>query len=395
MNKQKKKAKVTLISLLPYIVGGVIGLLIVFIRRHFYETEAAASGASFALDTFALLAIFLSIALGYILHIVLHETGHLIAGYFSGYKFVSFSVGSIIIIKQNGTLKIKRFTIDGAAGQCLMSPPEPIDHTYPFTLYYLGGGLMNLMTSGLLFTLYLFLRDVFPYAGYIFIPAFGVGLIIGFMNLLPLKIGGLATDGHIVASLKRNEQDWQAHWLLLTANERITSGERVKNLPTEWFNFSESYDFNDVILANLATMGVSRFIDAHDFCAAKKLAVEILDRGDKLIGLLKNETRCDLLFLEIVGEPSQERKDEIERLFTPALEKYIKASKTHLSKHRLMYAYAKLVLFDDEKAKQTLAVFNKVCLVYPYTGDRESEQELISIIDNLAVERCNERDITA
>jgi len=386
MDKKRKKAKITFKSLIPYIVGVVIGLFIVIIGGFFSGTEETAGDGSLAADMLVLLTIVLSIVMGFILHVILHEAGHLIAGYLSGYKFVSFSVGSFIIIRQNGKLKMKRFAIAGAGGQCLMSPPEPIDNTYPFILYYLGGGLMNLLASGIFLSLYFLLRDTFSYAGEISIPAFALGVLTGLMNLLPLKINGLVTDGHNAVSLGKNEQARQVHWLLLTANARITSGERAKNLPEEWFDFSENYDFNDAIMANIATMGLSRLIDAHDFCAAKKLAEEILDKGDKLIELLKNEARCELLFLEIIEEPSQERTDKIEKLFTPELEKYIKASKTHLSKYRLMYAYEKLVLHDDEKSKKTLAAFNKICLVYPHTGDCESEKELVSIIDNLAAE---------
>jgi len=240
--------------------------------------------------------------------------------------------------------------------------------------------LMNFIASGIGLALYFLSRDVFLYAAGVFIPFFCIGILFGLTNLLPLKISSLVTDGHIVVSLSKSEQARRAHWLLLTANARKTSGERAKNLPEEWFDFSEDYDFNDAILANVATMGLARLIDAHDFCAAKKLAEKILDKGDKLIGILNNETRCELLFLEIMREPSQERKDEIERLFTPKLKEYIKASKTQLSKHRLMYAYEKLVLLDDEKAEKTLAVFNKICLVYPYAGDCESERELIDMI---------------
>jgi hypothetical protein len=323
----------------------------------------------------------------------LHEAGHLIAGLLSGYKFVSFSVGSFMFIKENGQLKLKRFAIAGAGGQCLMSPPEPVDNTYPFAWYHLGGGLMNLVASGIFLALYFLLRGIFPYAGDVFIPAFGLGVVLAVSNLLPLKIGGLAVDGHSVVSLKKSGQTRQAHWLLLTINARITSGERAKNLPEEWFDFPENYNFNDPIMGNIATMGLGRLIDAHDFCEAKKLAEKILDKGDKLIELLKNETRCELLFLEIISEHSPERKDKTEQLFTPELEKYIKASKTQLSKHRLIYAYEKLVLFDDKKAEKTLAFIHKICTADPYTGDCEGEKELVSIIDSLAIEQEHSKDL--
>ena len=376
MNRNKKNVKNILKIILPFIIGALLGFIIVLVSGRFSGTEASAVSTPFI--------IFVSVVLGFILHIVLHEAGHLIAGLLSGYKFVSFSVGSLMIIKQNGKMKFKRFAIAGAGGQCLMSPPEPIGYAYPFTFYYLGGGLANLLTSGVFIAHYLLINDIFIYAGNIFIPIVALGILTCLMNLLPLKISGLATDGHNVVSLIKNKRARQAHWILLTINARIASGGKAKDLPEEWFDFSGDYDFSNAILANIATMGLARLIDIHDFCAAKKLAEKILEKGGKLIELLKNETRCELLFLVIIHQPSQGRADEIERLFTPELEKYIKASKTQLSKHRLMYAYNKLVLYDIDKSEKALAAFNKICLTYPYTGDRESEKELIGIIDSLA-----------
>lgn len=389
INNKKKKARSTLKSKLPYIIGVVIGLIIGliigFISASNTEKDINGDSSSLFLEMLPILLMIVSSWFGIILHIILHETGHLICGFLSGYKFVSFSVGNIMLIKENGKLKTKKFGIPGAGGQCLMSPPEPINNTYPFAMYYLGGSLMNFVITSLFLTLFLFLKNAFPYAGVVFISIAIIGVLLGLLNILPIKSSGLATDGYNIVSLKKSEQTRRANWLLLTMNARISSGERAKNLPAEWFEFPENYNFNDAISANVAAMGLSCLIDRHDFIAAKELAEKILINGEHLIELLKNEVRCECLFLEIIGEHCQERQDNIERIFTPELEKYIKASKTQLSKHRLMYAYEKLVSFNDDKAKNVLTIFNKICNVYPYAGDRESEWELIGIIDDLNV----------
>ena len=394
MDKKKKKTKVSFKSILSYAVGAIIGIAFLFISRRNTGAEAAEGFSLSGMELpITLLLILAALFLGIVLHIILHETGHLIAGLLSGYKFISFSIGSIMIIKNNDRLRIKRFAIAGV-GQCLMLPPESTNNTYPFTMSYLCGGLMNFIAGGIFFALFLFLKDIFLYAGEIFIPLAGMGPLFGLLNILPLKIGGLVTDGHNIVSLKKSEKARHAHWLLASAANRISSGERAKNLPEKWFEFSENYDFNDAILANVATMGLARLIDRHDFTKARMLAERILNKGNKLIEVLKNETRCELLFLEILRATSQESKSEIKRLFTPELEKYIKASKTQLSKHRLIYAYEKLVLLNDEKAGKTLAIFNRACLAYPYTGDCESEKELIGIINDLAVEHKKKLNVT-
>ena len=380
---KKKKPKISLKSLLPYAFGVVLGLVIANINGHNAGAEAAAEGSSLGMELLALLPGLASLVIGLILHIILHEAGHLAAGLLSGYKFTSFRVGNIMISRQDGKLKLGKFSIVGAGGQCLMSPPQPTNNTYPFALYYLGGGLMNFIASGIFIAVFLLTKDTFLYSGDIFITLAVVGVFLGLINILPLKFSGIVTDGHNFISLAKSEKTRQANWLLLTANACISSGERAKNLPEEWFVFPEDYDFNDTLSANIATMGLARLIDCHKFDEAKIFAETILSKGDKLIELLKNEIRCELLFLEIICE---KRPDEIERLFTTELKKYIMASKTHLSKHRLMYAYEKLVSQNDENAKKSLVIFNKICLAYPFSGERESEKELIGIIEGLAGE---------
>ena len=84
------------------------------------------------------------------LHIIIHEGGHLVCGLLSGYKFVSFRVGSLMLMKSNGKYMIKKFHIPGTGGQCLMSPPDMKDGKIPLVLYNLGGSFINIIL-GVLF----------------------------------------------------------------------------------------------------------------------------------------------------------------------------------------------------------------------------------------------------
>ena len=328
-------------------------------------------------------ATYLGVFLGIFIHILVHEAGHLVCGFLSGYRFVSFSFASFVLVKSDGKLKLKRFGIAGAGGQCLMSPPKMVDGNFPVVWYNLGGGVFNFLLSGMFIALFILLRGTLPYAGDFFLTSAVAGVLLGSYNLLPLKLGGLATDGHNLRSLMRSEKARRAFWLLLTSNARMALGERSGDLPAEWFDFAEDYDFNGSVSGNVAAMGVSRHIDRHEFAEARVLAERILSEGGKLIEVLKNEVRCELLFLSIIGEPSGAGIDAVAWLYTPQLKKYIEQSKTHLSKRRLMYAYEKLVRRDGVKAAQALEAFEKVCAVYPYAGDIEGERELLGVVDKV------------
>ena len=152
-------------------------------------------------------------------------------------------------------------------------------------------------------------------------------------------------------------------------------------MPTEWFDLPDN--FNDSVSMASALIKCNVLLDKHDFEAAKMLAKRILTEADNIIEVYKNELRCELLFLEIIGE---RRPDEIENLYTDDLKKYIQASRSQLSKNRLAYAYQKLVARNETETKKELVRFNKVCLTTPHKGELELERELIGIIDDCAIQ---------
>ena len=110
----------------------------------------AAGGYFFmwALDPYGMTVLLPSLAcliLSFWLQAILHEGGHLVCGLLSGYRFLSFRVGSFTLLRQNGRLVLRRFYLPGTGGQCLLEPPDGDE--VPFRLYNLGGGLANLLSA--------------------------------------------------------------------------------------------------------------------------------------------------------------------------------------------------------------------------------------------------------
>lgn len=148
------------------------------------------------------LALFL---VAYYLHLIIHEAGHFVAGLISGYGFSSFRVGSIMFIKENGQIKIKKHSVAGTAGQCLMVPPKMVDGKFPVIFYNLGGALLNLLFA----VIFVLLANIFDRSslGYAFSVLMALaGLITAITNGIPLKLGMINNDGSNARELYKNEE---------------------------------------------------------------------------------------------------------------------------------------------------------------------------------------------
>lgn len=128
------------------------------------------------------------------LQVLLHEGGHLVCGLATGYRFVSFRIFNLTFIRKDGKLCIKRFSLAGTGGQCLLTPPERPLEDIPTTLYNLGGVLANLLTAILAF-LPLLTVDGLPYLLKFFLLMLSlIGILLAGMNGIPMKMGGIGND---------------------------------------------------------------------------------------------------------------------------------------------------------------------------------------------------------
>ena len=315
------------------------------------------------------------------LHILVHEAGHLAMGLLCGYRFVSFRVFNFTIVRDKGKLVRKKFKLVGTVGQCLMSPPEYAGGSFPFVLYNLGGPAMNFVFCGIFFAAFLLASNAASPASAIFMIMAIFGAFMGLFNIIPQKIGGVANDGYNAFVLGRNETARRAFWLQLRVNAMVTQGVRYRDLPEEWFRVPDPGSWNDPISV-IASLGrYSYLLDRMELKEAGDLAGKLLHSANNMLGLHKNELRCELLFHELIGGC---RKAEVERLHTAELKKYIKATSPYLSRQRLLYAYARLFLDDPAAAGAARRRFEDACSHTPFSGEIPGERDLLALVDDIA-----------
>lgn len=356
------------------IVGGFMGY---FSMKYLDEIYSAQNDVGVTLIITGLLILCLYFILYF--HIIIHEGGHFLFGKLTGYQFVSFRIGSFMLIKVNGKLKRKKYNIVGTGGQCLMIPPENEGYDFPYILYNLGGSLANILFGVFSLALYI----AFPTNDYISIALIllaGIGISYGLINGIPMQIGGISNDGHNIWSLRKDKEARRAFYLQIYINGTMSKGTRLADMPSSWFQLSEDADLTNPLIVAIGVFRCNYLHDKKEFEKAKEYSLYLLEHAKGLLEVYKNELRCELLFYEIIGLC---RKEEINRIYTKELQKYIKATSSYVSRKRLLYSYELLVNKDKGEAQNQLLAFEKAAKTYPYTAEIEGERELIDIVRSL------------
>lgn len=371
--KKKKNYGDIAAKIIMLLTGAVCGIFIIF-TMNFFGTLVKGPAAFLLMFAEAMIIMYIAS----FVQTIIHESGHLIFGLITGYKFVSFRIGHFMFIKEKGRLKIKLYNVVGTAGQCLMMPPQ-WNEKIPYRLYNLGGCIMNAATA------------LFALAAYFAAGAEGffalcmamlavMGLSMALTNGIPMRVGGISNDGMNAALLGKKENTLRAFWLQLYVNGLIAKGERYRNMPREWFRLPEGEELSDPICCAMGVMLYNFCFDMHEFDEAEQ-TINYMLNAPGLLDVEKNELLCELLFLRVLrGAP----KEEIDSLLTPKLDKYIKATANYVSRRRLAYAYQLLYLKNYSTAQKCFEVFERTAATYPYSAETENEREIIEIVKQKA-----------
>ena len=229
--KKKKKWQAVLAMASMMLAGAVCGY---FMAGWFVDGIENSATYDTGSKIISLLIMFLEMCLALFLDIIIHESGHLVFGLLTGYRYSSFRIGSLMLIKEDGKMKWKKLSLAGTGGQCLMVPPAMQDGKIPYVLYNLGGSIFNVVFGGLFLGIYLVMPDV-QYVSLFFLMTAVMGFASALMNGIPLQMGAVNNDGYNAISLGKDKEALYSFWIQMKANEQIARGVRVKDMPDEWF----------------------------------------------------------------------------------------------------------------------------------------------------------------
>ena len=350
-------------------IGGVCGLCILRFMDMTANTDAGAGA-----ELFLYAALILAMYAGLLLQIILHEAGHLIFGLLSGYRFSSFRILNLMLLREDGKLRCKRFSLAGTGGQCLMAPPTPdADGNFPFVLYNLGGSLMNLLTA-LVFLL--LARCVWqqPLASTLLLILCVIGFAFALLNGLPLRLSAVDNDGRNILSIRESIDARRAFWLQLAVNEQTARGVALQDMPDAWFSLPSAEGMKNSMCATIAVFAANRLLAQNQLTEADALMARLLAGSNAIVGLHRWLLLCDRITCEALGE---NRTEVIQRLATKDLQKFMKSMKTFPSVLRTQYILALRHERNAAKAAKLQQQFEKIAKSYPYPADLAVDRALM------------------
>ncbi len=310
-----------------------------------------------------------------ILHTTIHESGHLVFGLISGYKFSSFRIMSFVWVRINGKIRFKRYKIAGTGGQCLMIPPEINDGDFPVMLYNYGGVIFNLVFSAAAFVIDYCIDGQATLFGIIFVA---YGVFIALANGIPITTNLVSNDGSNALKLSKSRHARKSLWFDLMINAKQVEGMRLKDMPAEWFYMPSDEELKNGMIASRGVAYCSLLVDLHRFEEAEVEITRLLALDSGIAGIHKKLLICDLIYLRLILDM---RFEMISELFTKDQERFMNSMKRSISILRVRYTYALLGERNSENGEKYKKQFEKIAKIYPFAGDLECERELMSIAD--------------
>ena len=304
------------------------------------------------------------------IQIIIHEAGHLVFGLATGYEFLSFRVASFMWVRTDGGMKLRRLSIAGTGGQCLLAPPDMKDGKIPYVLYNLGGSLMNLISAALFAVLSLFCRGLpYPETAFLLLAVIGIGFAL--TNGIPLRMGTIDNDGRNVLSLGKSPAALRSFWVQMKVNEMQTRGVRIKDMPPEWFRLPEDGELGNSMVAVEAVLYANRLMDERLFDEAAALIDRLGSMDTGIVGVHMGLLRCDRIYCGLL------KGEDVSHMRTKEQLRFEKQMKNYLSVVRTEYARLLLEEKDGAKAEKLRLNFERLAKSFPFESEAESERELM------------------
>jgi len=292
--------------------------------------------------------------LSVIIYSVIHESGHVIFGWATGYKLDAFALFGYVFINSDNRYILKRVKIPGTAGANMMHyAKDKTSASAPYMLYVLGGVLTTGVATIISAISMKFINNVYVEI-FLYTMVF-VGLVFTVYNAIPTKVKGIYNDGMIVKLFKKDDRSQEifnkAQDISLISLREFS----IKDAPEELFEISESY--KSAPFANELRVNRSEYLMYNERYREAELELEDviqnLDESDKN---LKDIATCFLLLEYLINNAD---KEKIERVYQDNKKDIESLARYNLTAKYISIAY-KLKIEEDWNIDKEVLEFYKL-----------------------------------
>jgi len=307
---------------------------------------------------------------------IIHELGHLVFGVLSGYHFLSYRIGNLMLVKKNGKFYIKKMSLVGTGGQCIMIPPDLCEGKFRWLLPTLGGIIFNLLISIICFILLFIVNNLYIRQALVIMILIGIFMII--INGVPISLE-INNDGYNALLLRKNQKAQYAFWLQLKINEQIFLGKKLKDMPNEWFFLDDKVSDNPII-NTINVFNCNRLIEMMKFQEAYNEMDKLLSGDYNIVLVYQYLMTLECIYCELIGYGNNRYLD---KYFDKDLQRFISRMKNFPTVLRVQYSYALLFEKNSVKADEIKNKFEKIALKYPYSSDIITERSLMDYVNTI------------
>lgn len=308
-------------------------------------------------------------------HIFIHEIGHGIFGYLTGYKLLFFRIGRTTIVMEKGKWIKKKMSIPGTLGQCMMEPPMADGDKFPFILYNIGGSILNYFLALVAIVISLNPQNISKEAYIIVIVFAFMGIFVGTMNILPFRIGYISNDGYNAYIMAKFPPARLAYLELMKCHDEIQRGKRLADIKLEKV---DSFDYEAPMVCAYWILQAQIHIAQGSFIKGEGIARDILKSPLKVYPYYRAEAGSVGLFAAIMRDAP---KETIDQLYETKVKRHLITKGMGPEKLRIRYAYELLVEGNREAADKTLIEFEKAAKDYPVDEEIKAERQFITLVN--------------
>lgn len=251
---------------------------------------------------------FVFILISAVIYAVIHEFGHVLFGWMTGYELDAFAVFGYTFVDVDGRYVLKRMYVPGTGGANMMHHKESKTNA-PYGLYIMGGVITTAIVTIISIESMILINNAF--ASIFFYAMTLTGIFMTIYNAIPLKTKtGVYNDGMVLKLFKKDERSQEVFNKGQDVNLLALRGIPLKDAPEELFEIPESY--KTAPFANELRVSKAEYlINNGRYAEAESELESVIQEFGESDKVLNNVATCLLLLDYMTNETDKEKVENL------------------------------------------------------------------------------------